>query len=108
MEMKIQMKEMINNNTEPAGFTCVEYSPELKQRFTEMFNDDFMQKHTNFRSFDSFRFSSAVIVNWNAEELMYYESLMDSFVKESTVFDTWNDMVCRAADLRYSEALAEA
>lgn len=45
-----------------------------------------MQKHTNFKSFDSFKYSSAVIVNWNAEDLIYYESLMDSFVKESTKF----------------------
>ena len=68
-----------------------------------MFDDDFMRKHTNFKSFDSFRYSSAVIVNWNAEDLIYYESLMDSFVKESTVFDSWDQMIRSAADIKYSE-----
>lgn len=80
---------------------CVEYSPELREQFKEIFNEEFMQLHTNFKSFESFKYSSAVIVNWNAEKLVYFESLMDSFVKESTKFDSWNDMVCRAADIRY-------
>ena len=61
-----------------------------------------MQKHTNFKSFDSFKYSSAVIVNWNAEDLIYYESLMDSFVKESTNFETWDQMIRSAADMKYA------
>lgn len=97
--------EQINNGVNEKNFICVEYSPALKAQFEEIFNDEFMKKHTNFKSFESFRYSSAVIVNWNAEDLIYYESLMNSFVKESTVFDTWDQMICTAADLKYADLI---
>ena len=62
--------EQINNGVNEKNFICVEYSPALKAQFEEIFNDEFMKKHTNFKSFESFRYSSAVIVNWNAEDLI--------------------------------------
>lgn len=66
-----------------------------------IFTDDFMRKHTNFESFEYFRYSSAVMVNWGEEYMVYPEDVFNNFVVESTEFDTWNQMVMAAADERF-------
>jgi len=37
----------------------------------DIFTDDFMQEYTRFESFEGFRYSSAVMVNWKADTLIY-------------------------------------
>jgi flavorubredoxin len=59
----------------------------------DIFTDDFMQEYTRFESFEGFRYSSAVMVNWKADTLIYAPPLLDAFVKESTDFATWDEMV---------------
>ena len=53
------------------------------------------------RAFEGFRYSSAVMVNWKADTLIYAPPLLDAFVKESTDFATWDEMVRSATGLRY-------
>ena len=73
----------------------------LPRLLEDIFTDDFMQEYTRFESFEGFRYSSAVMVNWKADTLIYAPPLLDAFVKESTDFATWDEMVRSATGLRY-------
>jgi hypothetical protein len=83
------------------GYVAVPFSEELRNLLSEIFTDEFMQKYTNFENFSAFRYSGAVICDWDADTLIYSESLLDGFVRESTSFGSWNDMVATAADLKW-------
>jgi len=76
---------------------------EFKKILEDVFTDEFMQKYTNFVNFEAFRYSSAVITDWTAPRLVYSKLLLDGFVKESTKFESWDEMVTTAADMRFGE-----
>lgn len=83
------------------GWERVANTPALRKLFAEIFSDTFMQAHTRFQNFAGFCYSSAVILNWDAEELVYPTLLLDNFVKESTDYFSWNEMVRAATDERF-------
>ena len=83
------------------GWEKVPNTPELRELLTDIFSDEFMQEHTRFENFAGFRYSSAVIASWDSEELVFPTLLMDNFVKESTDFSSWEEMVRAATDLRF-------
>lgn len=82
-------------------FVTVEVNEELKNLLEVIFNDGFMKKNTRFENFEGFKYSSAVIVNWNVENMVYSKHLMDNFVQESTDFTSWDEMVRIAADTKF-------
>ncbi len=84
------------------AFQYVDYPQEMKDLLANIFSDDFMQAHTRFQSFEGFRYSSAVFVNWNADQLIYDDVVFNNFVKESTQFSSWDDMVRAATDQHFS------
>ena len=84
------------------GYTVVDVDDKLRQLFDEIFNDDFMKANTNFDNFEGFKYSSAVIVNWTTDQMIYADYLMDGFVRESTRFQSWDEMVKTAADERFA------
>lgn len=86
------------------GFVYIDDAPQTMRLLNEVFTDDFMAAHTKFQSFEGFRYSSAVIVNWNAQRLVYDSALLDLFVRESTGFSSWDEMVRAATDERYKRA----
>ena len=79
------------------AFQYVDYPQEMNDLLSRIFSDAFMQAHTRFQSFEGFRYSSAVFVNWNSDQLIYNEALLDRFVQESTQFSSWEEMVRTAA-----------
>ncbi|NCB63530.1 MAG: hypothetical protein EOM52_07935 [Clostridia bacterium] len=83
------------------AFVYVDCPPEFKGLLDQIFTDDFMRGHSRFQSFEGFRYSSAVFVNWGADQLVYDEQVFDNFVRESTRFSGWDEMVRTAADLRF-------
>ena len=83
------------------GYVFLDNAPELMKLLEDIFTDEFMQQHTRFESFEGFQFSSAVILNWKADTIVYAPLLLDSFVKESTQFADWDEMVRSATSLRY-------
>lgn len=80
------------------AFIRVEATPELRKHIKTIFTDDFMQKYTNFTCFMDFQSSSSVFLNWGSILWVYNEEVFDGFVKESTQFSSWNEMVKKAAD----------
>ena len=80
------------------GYVTVEMTDEFKKLLDVIFNNSFMKAHTNFENFEGFKYSSAVIANWNADQMVYAELLMDNFVKESTEYSSWEEMVKAATD----------
>lgn len=68
-----------------------------------IFTDKFMEKYTNFENFEYFQYSSAVMVNWGGSEMIYQEDVFNHFIVESTSFQTWDEMVMKAADLRFAK-----
>lgn len=83
------------------GWETVQNTQELQKLLSEIFSDEFMQTHSRFKNFAGFRYSSAVIVNWDAEVLVYPILLLDNFVKESTDFSSWDEMVRAATNQRF-------
>lgn len=83
------------------SFLCVDNDPAFQALLRDIFTDEFMRRHTRFQSFEGFRYSSAVIADWNADPMVYNEELLDRFVAESTDFTSWEDMVKAATDARF-------
>lgn len=86
------------------GYISIKAGKEFWDLLDMIFTDEFMQKHTNFESFEYFRYSSAVMVNWGGAFMVYQETVFDNFVVESTEFESWAQMVTAAADERFSAA----
>jgi hypothetical protein len=84
-------------------YVSINYTPELKDLLNKIFSDEFMQKHTNFKNFEGFRYSSAVMATWDSPRLVYSKTIFDNFVKESTEYETWDDMVKAATDEAFGE-----
>lgn len=80
------------------AFVYVDYPPEFRELLGKIMNDAFMAENTQFPSFEGFRYSSAVFVNWNADQLVYNEEVFNNFVRESTRFENWDEMVHAATD----------
>ena len=91
---------MVPNN-ERHDMVRLEDGKALLSLLQDVFTDAFMHRFTRFDNFEQFCFSSAVIVNWNAETLIYSQRLLDHFVQESTDFADWDTMVRRATQLRF-------
>ena len=83
------------------GYVVLGDAPALMKVLEDVFTDEFMQANSRFESFEGFQFSSAVMVNWKANPIVYAPLLLDAFVKESTRFGDWDEMVRTATQLRY-------
>lgn len=83
------------------GYDVVPSGEALRKVLEEIFTDAFMQRNTNFDNFEAFRYSSAVIINWQSDTLIYAHERLDAFVAESTRFSTWEDMIKTATEERY-------
>ena len=80
------------------AFAYVPMSPDDKKLLEMIFTDEFMQAETNFEAFRDFQSSSAVFTNWKSDIMVYNEEVFDGFVRESTRFTSWDEMVRTAAD----------
>lgn len=80
------------------AFVYADNSPQFRELLGRIMNDDFMAAHTRFPTFEGFCYSSAVFVNWSADELVYNEEVLNNFVRESTQFQSWDEMVRAATD----------
>lgn len=76
----------------------VPFSEETKRNLQQVFHEEFMQKYTNCKSFDEFMFSSAVFINWESSLLVYSKAQFDIFVSEATSFNSWEEMMNKAAE----------
>ena len=85
------------------AFIKVEATPQLRKHINAIFTDEFMQANTSFDNFEGFQYSSAVITNWKSDRMVYAKLLMDGFVRESTRFSSWDEMVKTAADERFGK-----
>ena len=84
-------------------YVSINNTQELKDLLNRIFSDEFMKKHTNFENFDGFRFSSAVMATWDSPRFVYSKTIFDNFVKESTEYETWDEMVKAATDEAFSD-----
>ena len=82
-------------------FVCVDTDEKFRALLERIFHDDFMRRHTRFQSFEGFRYSSAVFVNWTSDQMIYDEEVFDNFVRESTEFQSWDEMVRTAVDASF-------
>ena len=85
-------------------YITVDNDERLKRLLREIFTDSFMQEHTNFQTLAHFKYSSAVICDWEAERMIYDEDLLTLFVKESTQFGSFDEMVRKATDEAFRPA----
>ena len=85
------------------AFAYIPMSPDDKKLLETIFTDEFMQAQTNFEAFRDFQSSSAVFTNWKSDIMVYNEEVFDGFVRESTRFTSWDEMVRTAADRAFSD-----
>ena len=83
------------------GYVFLDNAPKLMKLLEDVFTEEFMREHSRFDDFEGFKFSSAVMVNWQADTIVYAPLLLDAFVRESTRFQSWDEMVRTAVDKRY-------
>ena len=86
------------------GYVHVEVDDRLRKLLNIIFSDEFMQANTNFENFEAFQYSSAVITNWKSDQMVYAKLLMDNFVKDSTCFQSWDEMVKIACDKKFGKS----
>ena len=86
------------------GYVHVEVDDRLRKLLNIIFSDEFMQANTNFENFEAIQYSSAVITNWKSDHMVYAKLLMDNFVKESTCFQSWDEMVKIACDKKFGKS----
>ena len=79
-------------------YVAVPITPEIRDLMNRIFTDEFMKAHTTFENFEAFKYSSAVMANWEADQMIYSQTVFDNFVKESTEFETWDEMIKKATD----------
>ena len=101
MEQKTHDSSSAQGEEAAQGYVFLKDAAKLVRLLEDIFTDEFMQAHTRFQNFDDFRYSSAVVVNWGAETLVYAPPLLDALVRESTRFADWDEMVRATTDLRY-------
>lgn len=94
---------MDSKNIFGESYTSVPAGEEFWNLLDMIFTDEFMQKYTNFENFEYFRYSSAVMVNWGGDHMIFQETVFNNFVIESTQFKSWDEMVMKAADERFTE-----
>lgn len=91
---------MISNTSEGTKFesesTMMIALYETHEELNRLFNDPFMRKYTNFASFDEYKFSTAVFINWNTDFVVGDRNAFDSSVQGKTTFSTWNEMYEKA------------
>ena len=85
------------------AFIKVEATPQLRKHINTIFTDEFMRENTNFTCFMDFQSSSAVFLNWNSYLWVYNEEVFDGFVRESTRFSSWEEMVKTATDQAFAK-----
>ncbi|MBQ9016452.1 MAG: hypothetical protein IJ109_10125 [Firmicutes bacterium] len=79
-------------------YVAVPTPKEFRDLLKRIFTDEFMKANTTFENFDGFKFSSAVMTNWEADQMVYSPEVFNHFIRESTKFETWEDMVKAATD----------
>ena len=84
-------------------YVAVPSPKEFRDLLKRIFTDEFMQDHTTFKNFEGFQYSSAVMTNWEADQMIYQPEVFDHFVRESTEFQTWEEMVKAAADRAFEK-----
>ena len=79
------------------AFAYIPMSPDDKKLLETIFTDEFIEAFRDFQS------SSAVFTNWKSDIMVYNEEVFDGFVRESTRFTSWDEMVRTAADRAFSD-----
>ncbi len=66
--------------------------------FADLFTPSFMQKYTQFQSFEDFLSSSGFEVNSQEDFEAIPDKDMDAYVAKTTDFETWEDMLLKATE----------
>lgn len=66
--------------------------------FDELFTENFMQKYTDYRSFDEFLKAGGYEVNSQEDFEKIDDAEFDSHVAKNSKFDTWEQMLGKATD----------
>jgi hypothetical protein len=66
-----------------------------------VFSDEFMKKYTKFSSFDQMKRESPFSGQKTAD--LFNNKRWDKFVKKTTQFDTWKEMLIKSANEQLSE-----
>ena len=82
-------------------YVVIDTDEKFRELLNTIFSDEFMKKYTEFDNFEGLKYSSAVMANWDSDQMIYSQTVFDNFVKESTQFTSWEEMVKTATDEKF-------
>ncbi|MNW61637.1 hypothetical protein D3C74_397090 [compost metagenome] len=60
--------------------------------FEELFNESFMEKYTSFTNFNDFLVAGNFVVNSKEDFEAIPDDVFDTYIRDSTQFESWNEM----------------
>ena len=106
MKVEIEGLDLLLNLSGQTGEVEAGRTPSDTILLTELFDEPFMQRHTNVRSIERF-FSQSP---WSPREEEDFDTIpeeeLNAYVVKNTRFTSWQEMICRALK-EYLEAFWE-
>ncbi|MCF0144336.1 MAG: hypothetical protein HUJ79_04410, partial [Firmicutes bacterium] len=62
-------------------YVVIDTDEKFRELLNTIFSDEFMKKYTEFDNFEGFKYSSAVMANWDSDQMIYSQTVFDNFVK---------------------------
>ena len=92
--MKIDVLNKLENNIKKV-------SGQNTYKLSDILNDDFIQTHTKFRSYQDIINQSGLELNETTAEELYLNEELNNFIKANTKFKTFEEMCTLATKRRY-------
>ena len=72
-------------------YVVVDTNAEFRKLLKTVFSDAFMKKYTTFENFEGFQYSSAVMTNWEADQMIYSRAVFDNCKRKHPIFILGSD-----------------
>lgn len=74
--------------------------------FDKLFTESFMEKHTDYSSFDEFLKAGNFVVNSQEDFEAIPDDVFDQYISQATDFGSWEDMLSKATNDYLSSKLS--
>lgn len=108
MGIEISGLEEFKDNLEKIQHNVENMSGEHTVKFTELFNESFMQRNTNFKSIEDMFEKSEFKVESNEDFKKIPDDKWDEYIQENTNFKDWKKMSEQAGEEYTKKKLDEA
>ncbi|WDU84236.1 hypothetical protein [Caloramator sp. Dgby_cultured_2] len=105
MSFKIKGLNEFRKNLKKIEDNLKEFEKTNTVSFNELFNSQFMNKYTNFSSFEEFLSYGGFIVNSQEDFEAIPDDKMNELVQKTTIFSSWEEMLSKATETYLAKKL---